>query len=1109
MRLITELGLITELCDRFQRFKNFFLLIRRDFSGEPKVTCHTFEVGQSVQNGSLGMAMVIRTNAGDHLYLCLGNSNRDISWANSPNWTSYAYDNPAIHLSKLEIVNVFLCEPAGGTQYIIVDVVRDPSSNVKDIERFYIDPNRQRGHYWNSHDLPIDVEADNYHSCLGRAPWGSVDGLYTAGHAGESGQLAFRPVINWYNQYAPPTPVRLNLPGGAVPSAIASTRNSDQSTDLFVTSGSTLYYFSSSNQADSAMGATLITNDFISDTSKLAAMLHKELITLWGRNGSDQVYYTSCPLSQVSDPSAWSVPIPVLSGIEKMSPYINVANGGNTIFAAGGGKLQRITQAPQSKLWQTHGITLPVPPRAKSISFNSYTTTIQVADEQGLPLKDTLLGLSASNPCAVYINGLYYRLDATPIHIKSNSLGSITIVEATDTLNGTKFTVSTGSGSSTTINPMDKPFKKFAALNTSDKLRAARIDLGNGNTKPLIASDTSDNDVQTIATALGNLSQSYNNLTTPAAPRAFAPAPAPPFSVDDIGHDIVVAAGDIYNWLKSGVEAVIHVIKDAATEVWHFIANIAGKVYRAVLDTVEAVVGAIEWVFNAIKTAIEDIIEFIKFLFEWGDIKRTKEVLHNLLKRYTEGQVSSIQTMKQDFDNMIAGVESTVNQWAHIQDWSGLGSAASKPASGSASNPMKGQTSASQHLSHHFQNNAHNISIVSGAPSPNLLQPLIDDLWTALKGEAHVLEGVLDQLEQLATDFSRLSVEDVLKRLVGILADGVLSSAQVVVDAILKILSNVATTALGILDAKLHIPVISDILNAIGVPDISFLDLFCWISAVAYTVVYKIAEGKAPFPDDANTTFLKTASSLSELQQAFSSPPSSLMMADEMMEDEMIQPAAAPRPEDSGPFQLPQGVQDAIFITGHSVAGFCTLMADFVNTFEAAEETGENPFGIPSAVLGVITGGSVGIANFLVPKAPIKNQAVKYIGTATTGIVILCKVLFSGPLQKKFGASEGIMNKLAANDGRATGAIVNSILIIPALACTGWHFYELSQDSAGNERTDAILEEVSNLTSYISRVAYTAAVNTKNPETKAIEIGIMAVANVAYSGLQTAEAIVN
>jgi len=46
-------------------------------------------------------------------------------------------------------------------------------------------------------------------------------------------------------------------------------------------------------------------------------------------------------------------------------------------------------------------------------------------------------------------------------------------------------------------------------------------------------------------------------------------------------------------------------------------------------------------------------------------------------------------------------------------------------------------------------------------------------------------------------------------------------------------------------------------------------------------------------------------------------------------------------------------------------------------------------------------------------------------------------MIFSGPLQKRFGASERIMSKLAVNDGRATGAICDAVLVIPALACTG------------------------------------------------------------------------
>jgi hypothetical protein len=243
-----------------------------------------------------------------------------------------------------------------------------------------------------------------------------------------------------------------------------------------------------------------------------------------------------------------------------------------------------------------------------------------------------------------------------------------------------------------------------------------------------------------------------------------------------------------------------------------------------------------------------------------------------------------------------------------------------------------------------------------------------------------VLDTLITRLETLAHDFPKLNVEDVLKRLLGILVDGVLSSAKVVVDALLKILHDVASAAMSILDAKIHIPIISDILNAIGIPDISFLDLFCWISAVAYTVVYKIAAGSAPFPDDMNTDFLINTRSLEDLQHGFG--------------------PAGQGSVGAAMFKISDSAQTAVFVSGHAIAGFMSLMSDFVATFEAAEESGENPWGIPSAVMGIIMGGSVGIANFLVPKDPIKQTAVSTISTATTGLVILCKIVFSGPTAK-------------------------------------------------------------------------------------------------------------
>ncbi|WP_293929176.1 hypothetical protein [Sphingobacterium sp. UBA6320] len=101
------------------------------------------------------------------------------------------------------------------------------------------------------------------------------------------------------------------------------------------------------------------------------------------------------------------------------------------------------------------------------------------------------------------------------------------------------------------------------------------------------------------------------------------------------------------------------------------------------------------------------------------------------------------------------------------------------------------------------------------------------------------------------------------------------------------------------------------------------------------------------------------------------------------------------------------------------------------------------------------------------------------------------------------------MNKLAAGDGRATGAIVNSILILPALFCSCWHFYELAQEKESATRSVAIINETSNMTSYISRLSYAVAVNVKDPEVKAVSIGVLVVANICTSGLQTASAIVN
>ncbi|OBU01590.1 hypothetical protein VE01_00561 [Pseudogymnoascus verrucosus] len=300
----------------------------------------------------------------------------------------------------------------------------------------------------------------------------------SAGISGVSAQLVYVPMINVFSR-GPPMPTRLTMPGSATPSAIAAAWNDNQSSelhgtpDLYVTSGSTLFRFSAEDQeSDGALGKPLLTSKVISETSKLIAMTHNGVTTLWGRNGSDEVFYTSCAANTVSDPKSWSSPVPILFGIEQISPYVNKSDGGNTIFASGAGKLQKLVQATgtSSKMWQAQEIKLTAPPRQESLSFNSYTTSIQVADEQGLPARGLEIAVSAKVRSPVYINGIYYILQQSPTKVATDSAGSITIIEATNSINGTIIAVAVPGAGTTAINPMEKPFKKLAALNSQGSL---------------------------------------------------------------------------------------------------------------------------------------------------------------------------------------------------------------------------------------------------------------------------------------------------------------------------------------------------------------------------------------------------------------------------------------------------------------------------------------------------------------------------------------------------------------------------------------------------------------------------------------------------------------
>ncbi|PYI06803.1 hypothetical protein BO78DRAFT_367819 [Aspergillus sclerotiicarbonarius CBS 121057] len=1078
--------------------------IRAQFPGR-SATVRTFDVGQSAVDGSIGLMMAVSLDGTDHLFMSLANSSGDTSWISHPTWTMVPFDAIDELPQTTTITGALFAETRDQIQYLIVDIGR-PWGNKGDphIARYHIDPARVSGHSWVKHDVTVDIATAVYQSVVGRVSGKPVDGIYTVGTTGAgSPQLVYEPIINYYG-HGPATPRRLRLPGGAIPSSIATSRKPDGSTDLYaIGEDSTLYRFPSDKQEEDLEPMVVLTSQLLSGTDTLRVMTRDELTTLWGRNRGDQVYYITCLTSQVHEPGSWSAPMPVLDAVERLSPYINRVDGGNTIFAAGNGRLQKLMQgsAATGRIWQAQEITLAAPPEQNAISLMSYTTFIHVTQmDQQLSAPHARVNLSANCRIPVYINGLYYVLSATPIQITTDTTGSLTVIQATsDNFSSAILTVAL-ENASLTINPVDQMFAKLTALNSAEMLRSAQFPsqtvaggiLGLPEFTPLIDSSIPDRDVQAVAQNLGLLREAYERSSSILG------------SLDDLGDDlrdlgddlgtlagdlgdflesipdaVSSAWGDTWQLMKNAAGSVGRLVYDTVTKSLHFIAKIGKQIYHVALDTLNAMIGAAQWVLKQIKATWEKLKRFFQTLLHWGDIRRTKDVMHNLIRLWLHDQVNHIPRARQALDSTIAEVEKQVNKWARVSDWSPkLGEGATRSASGTGSDPSESLTPSAKLFSDTYRDHARELQVLGDEPALDLVENLLLELLTAVSNEGQVLSAVFSQLQDLVKQFHSLSVVEILQKLAAILIDGTLSSVQVVVDALLNVLAELAQSALDVLDTKIHIPIISDILNTIGVPDISFLDLFTWIGAVAVTVVYKVTEGHYPFPEgDSEVQALTSAASWDEHQ---------------------------------GPVLMSTSTQKAVFMSCHLFSGILYLVGNFVTGLEAEDQTESTALTVGSIMVALPSAAASAVGDFLVPMDPVDSLPFNILSYISKGCGISLKIIFSGPAQKifkKIGEKAPVLRSgnLVVKDHRGTKAFLDAVLCLHDAVVTVWHFYELSHKTNDPTRSTAFAGEVANVASYASRISYALAVNDEEQDTRLAFILVMGAANDAYGAWKLAQ----
>ncbi|MND69112.1 hypothetical protein D3C80_605760 [compost metagenome] len=1117
----------------------------------------TFAVAQNAGTNQVDLAMVVAGADTDHLYLSLGNSADSTAWIATPKWDA------VVSLEKLTIANVFISQAADG-QYIVVDRSRNPDDSQQFVARFYIDTDPARmssGQAWKSHAMPVDLELANYASCLGRRATDKLDGIYTLGHIGRHDTLVYQPLYDRFKPGHPTTAVRLQMPDDSAPSAIAGALLNDKGeTDLYVAGHGALYYFPSTGQQDGAQAIKVMGHAIFEDVHSLFAFTTPEQVTVWGLNRAQQLFYTSCARDSVATPAAWSYPLPILGQVQGVSPYINRANSGQVFFAhAGSGLFKKASRTLDASAWKFDNILLPVQAnvKAKAKKFSSYTTRIQVTDDSNRPLgkvqegprigEPITVSLGAEHRVGLYINNHYYVLSPTPIDVPVDLTGGLMIVEWVDSLAATELYIHRDGQPPITIDPMDKPLQQAAQLDSEDKVAKAVVRKANGEVeKSLMGPDPASGAQGAFVEGMRQLAMAHKGLKSRKSGTllmASAELTRMPLSTLASGNMVSFAVSkssvqvthhapevrlaalhalaatetvhsawaDFVLWLKSLAEYVVHLIEDTLNKVWHFVVEVAGKISRFVLDVVVKIVGALETVFQWIKTAIEDVLKFLSFLFDWGDIVRTKEVFKKLLVFSAYQAADDIDWIKGQFDGLMKKATDSLDDWAglaHSSDWLKRTNSDQSVAQRTGQVDLQhAHSTPSQYLTQHFNSNVKNSTVDNsnaGGGADDGLAGLVHTVLKAFEMEQKVFDGLVAALKaEVFDNFNTLSMAEILQRVVVRLVDALALTTKVIGDTVFDLLAQLVRTAVGVLDAKIYIPVLSEILEDVfGLAPFSILDVLCLIGAVPATIIYKIATGQPLFTaTDGFSDKVIAATDLKDLRARFAAHQPVLLAADAAV--------LGDGKSNLTPIVLDKETQRRLFISGHAVSGILSIFVLPVITLLDVEVedffvVNTNPVSIWATLCSIACAGTAGYARIFADPYPIKNEVFSTIAVICTGATIVGKVIHGAAGMgywriKGDRTTEMYITKL--------GSFWDGLFAVVSLVPSCYHFYELSQLEDSDDRNASIIGETTSVCTYLARVSeFGARMSSSQPELQLVLALVMSGMYLCYGILQCAEA---
>ncbi|HXE13324.1 MAG TPA: hypothetical protein VN633_14455 [Bryobacteraceae bacterium] len=568
--------------------------------------------------------------------------------------------------------------------------------------------------------------------------------------------------------------------------------------------------------------------------------------------------------------------------------------------------IYRIAQDANDTIWTTRKVAGPTPPQGTPSNIASTLMNIQAVDSRGTPVGSALLTVSVTTPTTLIANQLSYLAEpSAPAVIPLDATGSAAVYYQATTLasNRLTFSVTNSDGSSaerwcegdmvelkTNETPpparTDSVAQKLASASQDDLQNSGLLDPSYSDPNAAVQSINSlGNWMITQSSQAGSIS---SKIKTEAWRLDLNRESGPVFHTltteEAESHLVANAAllggffghvwGDIVHGVKHFWDKVTSVVAKVTADGIEFAINLGDQVAHFVVNTARQAAAAAEMIFAVIKKAalavydaIQDVIAWLKLLFEWQDILYTHQALRSCFNQFLSMIAGSIGTFQNllskqfsDFSSQISqafdnAANSDIFQNSFNQYVQSIQSQTKKPSGldgGMYNSPYQQHSTRIHYVYHHAKSHyASNSSLnVPRLGDISNLTASIQNNWNADNGFQQRAQAVHNQITGNGiSKFFDLVIKDFLLAVKDIVLF-ILQGAEDILTTMLGLVEDAVKGLQSALNASIDIPVISYIYKLISGDDLSILDLLCLILAVPVTILYKVIFGSAPFSAD-------------------------------------------------------------------------------------------------------------------------------------------------------------------------------------------------------------------------------------------------------------------